>query len=239
MPGNRSTQDRQKLARAERQRQVIELRKAGLTHQEIADRLSLDRHTVGNLIKRALTEIVRAGGVEEMRDLEGDRLDRLQAAIWTRALQGDVPAINTALRIMERRARLFGLDAPVQVQATVETFDANNLDDAVARLLRLSQATTTTGKETATHGIVETTARQLGMASDTALGPVREGEVRGVGMPDVDGGEPVRDPDGFGVAEVVAGGDDGTERGDGSREPARTSLSDILGRPVGADSHNA
>ena len=55
----------------------------------------------------------------EMRELEGARLDRAQAAIWTQVLEGDVKAVESFLRISQRRAKLFGLDAPTAVNVNV------------------------------------------------------------------------------------------------------------------------
>jgi hypothetical protein len=48
-----------------------------------------------------------------LRVLEAGRLDQLQLAIWKSALAGHLGAIDRVLRIMERRARLFGLDTPL------------------------------------------------------------------------------------------------------------------------------
>jgi hypothetical protein len=35
--------------------------------------------------------------------------------VWTKALNGDVRAVDSVLRIMERRAKLLGLDAPTKI----------------------------------------------------------------------------------------------------------------------------
>ena len=47
-----------------------------------------------------------------MRDLEAARLDAMLLPLWRRVQQGDERAVDRALKIMERRARLLGLDAP-------------------------------------------------------------------------------------------------------------------------------
>ena len=65
-------------------------------------------------IKRALSDIVPPA-VEEMRTLEGERLDALLAAVWKQAMGGDLKAVDRVLRIIDQRARLLGLNAPVQV----------------------------------------------------------------------------------------------------------------------------
>jgi hypothetical protein len=59
----------------------------------------------------------------ELRQLEGARLDTLQAQWWPHAIRGDYPAAKFVLRIMERRAKLFGLDAPQQVRVSTPDLD--------------------------------------------------------------------------------------------------------------------
>ncbi|MFE6872574.1 hypothetical protein ACFVFS_39285 [Kitasatospora sp. NPDC057692] len=55
--------------------------------------------------------------VEELRALEDARLDRMFLVAYRRAVRdGDLPAIDRALRIMERRARLLGLDRPTRTE---------------------------------------------------------------------------------------------------------------------------
>jgi hypothetical protein len=51
-------------------------------------------------------------GIDELREIEVARLDALQAAIWSRALTGDIRAINTVGRIIDRRCRILGLYPP-------------------------------------------------------------------------------------------------------------------------------
>ena len=43
----------------------------------------------------------------------------MQFPIWNQVVTGDQQAINTALRIQERRASLLGLDAPKQIEARI------------------------------------------------------------------------------------------------------------------------
>src|SRR5687768_1561567 len=46
------------------------------------------------------------------------RLVAAEKAIWPAVLRGDVLAVDRLLRIMERRAKLLGLDAPKKVDIT-------------------------------------------------------------------------------------------------------------------------
>jgi hypothetical protein len=57
---------------------------------------------------------VREDRAERLRDLEGRRLDALQVGLVPGIRNGDPRAIGAAVRLMERRARLFGLDAPTE-----------------------------------------------------------------------------------------------------------------------------
>ena len=54
---------------------------------------------------------------DEFRALEQVRLDALQFALWARAEQGDLVAVDCVLKIMERRARLLGLDATKRAES--------------------------------------------------------------------------------------------------------------------------
>ena len=67
--------------------------------------------------------------------LEGDRLDALMRALWPRAISGDVKAVRAVLSVMDRRAKLFGLNQPHHV--TIEQWPLQDIDAEVARLARL------------------------------------------------------------------------------------------------------
>jgi hypothetical protein len=53
---------------------------------------------------------------EELRRLEAARLDKLQAALWDNAMSGDVQSVDKILKVSDRRAKLFGLDAPAELK---------------------------------------------------------------------------------------------------------------------------
>ncbi len=108
-----------RLAAAERQRQALELRKAGHSFPVIA------RH-LGYRSMSGAYDAVMAGlratlqePADEVRTMELARCDQLLAACWKPALGGDLGAIAAVLRILERRAKYLGLDAPVQVDLEV------------------------------------------------------------------------------------------------------------------------
>jgi hypothetical protein len=113
---------------AELERDVCALRSQGVAYAEIAERLGLSgKGQAYRVCQRALRRIP-ADGVAEMRALEGHRLDVLTTTLWPRVIGGDLGAISTCLKVMERRARLFGLDAgaeppvPLEAPADIDEF---------------------------------------------------------------------------------------------------------------------
>ncbi|MFJ7422761.1 hypothetical protein ACIQXD_29780 [Streptomyces uncialis] len=112
-----------------------------------------DRHAKGldppgdEALKRAACKDVREalkertteldGQVDELRTVEAERLDRLFFVAYRMAVRDkELPAIDRALRIMERRAKLLGLDRPEKTEITgaqggplhIETADLSALE---------------------------------------------------------------------------------------------------------------
>lgn len=54
--------------------------------------------------------------VEDLRELQVNRLERLLAAAWPKAVGGNTAAIDTAARLILQIAKLKGLEAPTQIQ---------------------------------------------------------------------------------------------------------------------------
>ena len=104
----------------EKRRKAVELRRAGVSYAQIAAQLDMARSSVHKTVSKALAEL-QADLDDQARLLqaqEADRLDHLQVKLWARALGGDVAAIDKVLKLMERRARLLGLDQPLRVAPT-------------------------------------------------------------------------------------------------------------------------
>lgn len=125
----------------ERERQVLELRRGGLTFDLIAKKLNYSHASGAHKAYVNACRRIVVSDVMEIRNVEMERLDIAQSAIWNNVLRGDIPAINTLLKIMERRARLLGLDSPTKAQIEVTTYDTGTIDSEVARLIRLLGST--------------------------------------------------------------------------------------------------
>lgn len=110
-----SLTSKRRIEAKERVAQAIELRKAGATYQRIADTVGYNSEQAAHkAVTDALVAMLREPA-EELRLLEVERLDSLFLSAFPLAKQGVMTAIDRCLRIMERRARLLGLDAPVRV----------------------------------------------------------------------------------------------------------------------------
>jgi hypothetical protein len=104
-------------ARRERTAKALDLRIAGASYRQIARQLDIADATAYADIQEELGRLDALNGqkAERLRDLEARRLDQLTIALQPGIESGDPRAILAAVRIMERRARLFGLDAPQKV----------------------------------------------------------------------------------------------------------------------------
>lgn len=120
---------------AQRRKKVLSMRLAGATYRETAEALGISPSTVQKDINAELKEIPK-WRADELRHVEERRLNRLQRAIWPRALEGDLPAFDRVLRVMERRAKMLGLDMPQRVEVTGVDVD---LDTTVEKLLRVAE----------------------------------------------------------------------------------------------------
>lgn len=104
---------------AERRIKAFELRKAGTRYRAIGNALGISEAQAHRDVAKVLQSLVLPEGEIKMaRVLEEARLDAMLFALWGSANQGHLGTIDRVLRIMERRARLLGLDAPMKVSPT-------------------------------------------------------------------------------------------------------------------------
>jgi hypothetical protein len=110
-----------RIEAVEKRRKAIELRKAGATFQDIADAVGYSGPGAAHkAVKVALDEMIREPTLD-LINLELMRLDALLMTLFPQALKGSLGAVDRVLRIMERRAKLLGMDAPTQVSFTWES----------------------------------------------------------------------------------------------------------------------
>lgn len=116
----RNKQKAQRTRAAEGRAKALELRKAGASYHEISETLGVPLSTVGRWVKEGIVRWQKQTEQDagEIVTLETNRLDRMLMGFWSRAKAGDDAAVDRVLRIMERRAKLLGLDAPSKIAPT-------------------------------------------------------------------------------------------------------------------------
>jgi predicted transcriptional regulator len=133
-PSDRGRQTRAGIiTRAQRRNRVLELRAAGLTEQQIGEQLGMTQGAVSKVINKALRAWAENEGrnVEMVRAQKLFELDQLKRAIWARALQGELPAVREAVKIIQAQSKISGADAPIRVErhTTVEVdLDAREIE---------------------------------------------------------------------------------------------------------------
>lgn len=99
---------------AQRRLHAYELRIQGESYRAIGQALGVSEYTAHGDVMGRLREVQALGDekLEDVRRVEVARLDRYLTKLELGVNEGDPKAIATALRVMERRAALLGLDAP-------------------------------------------------------------------------------------------------------------------------------
>lgn len=119
MTGKRAATTRPvNIAVRERAQKALEIRKTGANFDDIARRAGYANRSGAYKAVRDAMDRITQEPAEAVLKLELERLDALLAAYWGKALGGDVQAFDRVLRVMERRARYLGLDAPVRTDVS-------------------------------------------------------------------------------------------------------------------------
>ena len=120
-----------------RDARVYELRIQGNTFEQIASEVGFSGPSgAWQAYQRIKSEWIFES-VDEARQLELMRLDELQVAVWDRAINGELPAAHCVLKIMDRRAKLLGLDKPEKVEVNKWDFNTEDLDAEVQRIVTM------------------------------------------------------------------------------------------------------
>lgn len=117
---------------AQRRARAWELRLRGMSVRKIAEEIGVSHTAVEKMLKRTLEDLrgSELRDAEAVRDIELERLDALTSALWPDAMAGDAQAVGRLTELMNRRAKLLGLDAPVKGALTDSK--GNDLGNAIA-----------------------------------------------------------------------------------------------------------
>ena len=123
---------------AERDLRIFKMRQAGVASNEIARRFGITTNAVNAAIRRQLEKLNREAlmAYPEVLRMELERLDALQQAIWPMTqhrkvtlddgtevtVEPDLKAIQQVLSVMDRRAKLLGMEQS-NISISVESND--------------------------------------------------------------------------------------------------------------------
>lgn len=141
MPPNKARE----AQRVERRAKVAQLLRASVPVYRIAERLGIDPRTATSDVNYLLDLWAQEQKPEDRhrwRARELAKLDEIEIQVAANARKGHEGAVDRVLRIMERRARFLGLDAPAKQEV-----DLRNIDKLIeAELERI------TGRKTGASG---------------------------------------------------------------------------------------
>lgn len=145
--------------RAEMAQKAYAMRLKGATNEAIGQELGVSRETVRKLLTEYRTALT-APEADELRRVENDKLDRLEAVAWKLLEENHVAfqhgkvvsldgkpisdkepvfkAIDRLLKTSESRRKLWGVDVPVKTEHHVTT--SSVVDESIAALVAEMEA---------------------------------------------------------------------------------------------------
>lgn len=139
----------ERIQELEDEAEALTLRLSGLSYRRIADQQQCSVSTAHDRVERALRAYVPHEDVEQLRKIEGERLEATIGAVL-RVLSHEqatakqiLEAAGTLARLQERKAKLYGLDTPVtqRVEVAVHDGDLADLDAALEQWTAQQQPT--------------------------------------------------------------------------------------------------
>jgi hypothetical protein len=123
----------------DKENRVMELRRLGLTWSEIAAQTGYANHVGAMKAYKRVMERYQKEPREDLQKIEVERLNKIQSIFMEKAFaDADVKSAAIALRAIELRAKLLGLNEPTKIQQEITTWDGDeSIDRAVKDLAQL------------------------------------------------------------------------------------------------------
>lgn len=129
IPEGKKVPDSAIRARQRKANAALALKLSGATWEEVAEASGFPTARAAVIaVERALErQLKNDTSKEKMRTLAGQRLERLLRSCWVKAIDPENPehlvALTKAREIIDRHAKLYGLDAPTEVVVHSPTAD--------------------------------------------------------------------------------------------------------------------
>ena len=169
---------------AERDARIFALKKAGVSSREIAKRFDMTTSAVSKAIQRQLEKLNQESKLNyvEVLRMELERLDALQASIWPMtqnrkqanpdgsevAIEPDLKAVQQVLSVMDRRAKLLGMD---RMNVNVSLADAPSVSGQIKVTLAGAEKS---ANEIDVHSPEEDARRLIALMTSAGILPAEE-----------------------------------------------------------------
>lgn len=169
---------------AERDARIFALKKAGVSSREIAKRFDMTTSAISKAIQRQLEKLNQESKLNyvEVLRMELERLDALQASIWPMtqnrkqanpdgtevSIEPDLKAVQQVLSVMDRRAKLLGMD---RMNVNVSLADAPSAAGQIKVTLAGAERLV---DDTDVHSPEEDAKRLLGLMMQAGILPSEE-----------------------------------------------------------------
>lgn len=90
---------------------------AGFSYQRIYEQTGVPEEEASKYVASHLNKLrnLEPTDIQQARTMQLARLDELLTAMWATAMKGSHHAMDQVLKILDRQAKLQGLDAPIRV----------------------------------------------------------------------------------------------------------------------------
>lgn len=114
--GARNQTSTKRLEQRERARKALELRKNGVSYDDICTSLGFKSRAAAFKAVMSCLNRLEKEPAEEVRKLEVSRIERLWMTYYPKAVKGDIKAAELCIKLASRRADLEGLDQPKEIR---------------------------------------------------------------------------------------------------------------------------
>ncbi len=110
----------QRAKAAELRKKALELRTLGLSYRQIADQLAISKTAAYRHVVKAIETLENESREDAKvnRRLDLERLDWIIREAMKQSLKGDLQAMDRIMKAIDRRARIYGFNAPQKVAHT-------------------------------------------------------------------------------------------------------------------------
>jgi len=106
----------QRIASAEKREKALELRKMGFSYEKIGAQIGCSKQHVHRMVTEELGKLraCNYNKAEDLRILQAERIAFALKQVMEAINQGDIAAVDRLCRLLDREAKLFGLDAAIR-----------------------------------------------------------------------------------------------------------------------------